>query len=244
MWFFVAILGLHYGKWALLSIGILVPQPGIQLVLCFGRWILNHWTTREVPTGYNLSPYEKLSICTLEWSSCIYTIYNIVQAQSVFKTTTKQFRCWDSHYNVENTRQHSILSCRKTEQSLSSSWGLTVFLAAPTCQNAKVVAAVSSVSVLLPKRRTCSLFPSWCLNCFYAGQLCHRVLVLCYCHHGCQKCYYDLPFTLQQWFLKHFSWVVTVLTDSFTDPFFRLLKLLLFLQYFSVKYTKLYNWSY
>ena len=48
--------------------------------------------SREVPTGYNLSPYEKLSICTLEWTSFIYTIYIIVQAQSIFKGTAKQFR--------------------------------------------------------------------------------------------------------------------------------------------------------
>ena len=24
-----------------------LPRPGIKLVPCFGRWILNHWTTRE-----------------------------------------------------------------------------------------------------------------------------------------------------------------------------------------------------
>ena len=32
--------------------GVLVPQTGIKPALikpCFGRWILNHWTTREVP---------------------------------------------------------------------------------------------------------------------------------------------------------------------------------------------------
>ena len=32
--------------------GILVPRPGIRTcVPCIGRWILNHWTTREVPTN-------------------------------------------------------------------------------------------------------------------------------------------------------------------------------------------------
>ena len=32
------------------AFGILVPRPGIEpIVPCFERWILNHWTTREVP---------------------------------------------------------------------------------------------------------------------------------------------------------------------------------------------------
>lgn len=82
-----------------------------------------------------------LSNCPSVWGS-LYTIYIIVQAQSIFKGTAKQFRWWDAHHNAENTRQHSILNCRKAEQSPSSSWGLIVFLEAPTCQNAEVVAAV------------------------------------------------------------------------------------------------------
>ena len=28
---------------------ILVPWPGIDHIPCIGRWILNHWTIREVP---------------------------------------------------------------------------------------------------------------------------------------------------------------------------------------------------
>ena len=56
----------HCGPWALECVGSVVvasrlscprlwnlPGPGIKPVsLCIGRWILNHWTTREVPECY------------------------------------------------------------------------------------------------------------------------------------------------------------------------------------------------
>ena len=29
--------------------GILVPQPGTELVACIARWILNYWATRAIP---------------------------------------------------------------------------------------------------------------------------------------------------------------------------------------------------
>ena len=40
--------------------GILVPQPGIKPKSpCIARQILNHWTTRKVPTlSSQLCPYE------------------------------------------------------------------------------------------------------------------------------------------------------------------------------------------
>ena len=32
--------------------GILVPWPGSNCISCAGRWILNPWTAKEVPTSY------------------------------------------------------------------------------------------------------------------------------------------------------------------------------------------------
>ena len=52
--FFLAVLGLCCGAWAVehrpSCPAARPPGPGMDSVPCIGKRILNHWTTREVPT--------------------------------------------------------------------------------------------------------------------------------------------------------------------------------------------------
>ena len=46
-----------------MACGILVPQPGMELVSpALGSQSLNHWTTREVPPAVTLEMYMKICV--------------------------------------------------------------------------------------------------------------------------------------------------------------------------------------
>ena len=48
---YLAVWMLVVAYWLNWTCGVLVPWPGIEPhAPCIGRWILNHWTTREVPS--------------------------------------------------------------------------------------------------------------------------------------------------------------------------------------------------
>ena len=49
--------------------GILVPQPGIEPAspALIGRWILNHWTTREVPGYMFLCLTQRQNLAQCDW---------------------------------------------------------------------------------------------------------------------------------------------------------------------------------
>ena len=65
--------------------GILIPWPGI--VLYVGRWILNHWTIREVP----LAPFEIVFFVVVGCKSSLYIVDTRPLSDTWFATVSSIF---------------------------------------------------------------------------------------------------------------------------------------------------------
>ena len=79
---------------------ILFPQAGKHCVPCIGRWILNHWTTREVPVQFEKNNIKILTI--LSFWNLMSSISLVIPSFILYTRISPSFIVDQSSYRFIN----------------------------------------------------------------------------------------------------------------------------------------------